>query len=86
MLFMGTLTWTPEQRDAVVKRSKEKGPMIPEGVKVINEWVDASGGKSFCLFEANNSDDILAWVYAWSDIMKFEATPVMELEKVMEAI
>ena len=86
MLFMGTMTWTPEQRDAIVKRGKEKGSMIPEGEKVINEWVDATGGKSFSLFEANNSNDILAWVYAWSDIIKLEVTPVMELEKVMEAI
>ena len=47
---MGTMTWTPEQRDAIVKRGKEKGSMIPEGVNVINEWVDAAGGKSFSLF------------------------------------
>jgi hypothetical protein len=70
----------------MVKRAKEKGSMIPEGLKVINEWVDATGGKSFCLFEANNSNDIVAWVYAWSDVMTFEVTPVMELEKVMEAV
>ena len=77
---------TPEQRDEMVKRAKEKGSMVPEGIKVINEWCDATGGKSFSLFEANNSNDILAWVYAWSDIIKFEVTPVMEVEKVMEAI
>jgi len=86
MLFMGTMTWTPEQRDAIVKRGKDKGSMIPEGVNVINEWVDATGGRSFSLFEAKNSNDIMAWVYAWSDIMTFEVTPVMELEKVMDAI
>jgi hypothetical protein len=86
MLFMGTVTWSPEQRDAVVKRRKEKGPMDPEGFKVINKWVDVTGGKMFYLFEANNPNDILAWVYPWSDIMTFEVTPVMELEKVMDSI
>ena len=86
MLFMGVTTWTPEQRDAVVKRSKEKGSMIPEGLKVINSWTDISGGREFVLFEANSPDKILALVYAWSDIAKFEVTPVMEAEKVMQAI
>ena len=86
MLFMGVMTWTPEQRNAMVERVKEKGSMIPDGIKLSNEWVDATGGKAFSLFEANNSNDILAWVYAWSDIITFEVTPVMEAEKVMEAI
>ena len=86
MLFMGITTWTPEQRNEVVKRAKEKGSMIPEGIKLINEWIDVTGGKSFALFEANNSNDILAWIYAWSDIIKFEATPVMESKKVRQAI
>ena len=86
MLFMGIVTWTPEHKNEMIKRSQEKGPMRPEGVKFINEWVDVSGGKSFTLFEANNSGDILAWVTAWSDIIEFEVTPVMELEQVMQAI
>ncbi|UCE53275.1 MAG: DUF3303 family protein [Desulfobacterales bacterium] len=86
MLFMGITTWTPEQRNEVVKRAKEKGSMTPEGLKLINEWIDVTGGRTFALFEANNSNDILKWIYAWSDIIKFEATPVMESEKVRQAI
>ena len=31
MLFMGTLTWTPEHRNEIVERMAEKGLMIPEG-------------------------------------------------------
>ena len=86
MLFMGITTWTPVQRNEVVKRAKAKGPMTPEGLNLINEWVDVTGGRTFALFEANNSNDILAWIYAWSDIIKFEATPVMESKKVRQAI
>jgi len=86
MLFMAIVTWKPEHKIEIVKRSQEKGPMRPEGIKIINEWVDVSGGKSFALFEANNSNDILSWVTVWSDIMEFEILPVMELEEVMIAI
>ena len=86
MLFMGTLTWTPEHRNEIVERMAEKGLMIPEGFKLINQWTDVTGGKSFVLFETNGPENILAWVYAWSDILKLEVTPVMETEKVMQAI
>lgn len=86
MLFMAIVTWKPEHKIEMVKRSQEKGSMRPEGIKFINEWVDVSGGKSFSLFEANNSNDILSWVTVWTDIMEFEITPVMELDEVMQAI
>jgi len=86
MLFMGIVTWKPEHKIEMVKRTQEKGPMRPEGIKFINEWVAVSGGKSFALFEANNSNDILSWVTVWSDIIEFEIFPVMELEEVMKAI
>jgi hypothetical protein len=71
---------------AVWKKSRIASHPAPEGFKVINKWVDVTGGRMFYLFEANNSDDILAWVYPWSDIMTFKVTPVMELEKVMDSI
>jgi hypothetical protein len=86
MLFMGIDTWTSENRNEVVKRMQEKGLMVPEGLKVINIWTDVSGGRNFALFEADSPDQVLAWVYAWSDIIEFEITPVMEMEKVMQAI
>lgn len=86
MLFMAIVSWKPEHKIEMVKRTQEKGPMRPEGIKFINEWVDVSGGKSFALFEANSSNDILSWVTVWSDIIEFEIFPVMELEEVMKAI
>ena len=86
MLFIGVTTWTPENRNEVVKRRLEKGLMVPEGLKIINRWTGVTGGKSFSLFEADSADDIFAWVYAWSDIAKFEIIPVMESEKVIQAI
>jgi hypothetical protein len=86
MLFMGVDTWTSENRNEVVKRMQEKGLMVPEGCKIINIWTDVTGGRNFVLFEADSPDKILAWIYAWSDIIKFEITPVMEMEKVMQAI
>ena len=86
MLFMVIDTWKSEKRDEVVKRMAEKGLMVPEGLKVINSWTDVSGGRGFVLLEADSADQILGWVYAWSDIISFEITPVMEMEKVMQAI
>ncbi|UCF91611.1 MAG: DUF3303 family protein [Desulfobacterales bacterium] len=86
MLFMSIYTYAPEQRNAIVKRAVERGDSTPEGIQMIGEWIDISGGRIFSLFETNNPNAILASNYAWSDLGRIEITPVMEAEKVMKAI
>ena len=81
MLFMSIFTYEPEKRDEVIKRRAEKGAMIPEGMKVIGEWSDTSGGRVFRLVEMDDPKIGLAASLAWSDLGKIEIVPVMATEE-----
>ena len=86
MLFMSIATYPPERRNEVVKRRAEKGMTTPEGLKIINQWVDISGGRVFTLAEANDTAALLEWNFGYSDLSSTELVPVMESEDVMKLI
>jgi hypothetical protein len=69
-LFMAIFTRDPEKADAVIKRQAEKGPQT--GGKIIGEWADIAGGRSFRVIEHNDPKVMLAGVVAWSDLGKTE--------------
>ena len=84
MLFMSIFTYEPEKRDEVIKRRAEKGAMIPEGMKVLGEWSDTSGGRVFRLVEMDDPKVGLAATLAWSDLGKIEIVPVLATEESMK--
>jgi hypothetical protein len=84
MLFMTVATWKTEDRDAILKRRAEKGAMIPEGVKLIGEWV--GGPYVVRVFETDKQEAITLGTLAWSDIMDVRTYPAMESENVMKLV
>ena len=81
MLFMSIFTYEPEKRDEVVKRRAEKGAMIPDGMKVLGEWSDVSGGRVFRLVEHDDPMAGLAASLAWNDLGKIEVVGVIATEE-----
>jgi hypothetical protein len=79
MKFITIATWEPHHRDEMMKRRKENGRMLPKGVKLIGEWVDASGGRSVSLYETDSALEGFKWSYNWSDIHNLESFPVLEV-------
>jgi Domain of unknown function (DUF3303) len=77
MLFMGIFTWKPSQRNEVIKR-RMQGPALPEGVKVIGEWVEIGGGRSFRVIDVPDAKRGLAGALPWTDIGKLEMIPIMD--------
>ena len=55
MKFITIATWEPHQRDEMLKRRNEKGRMLPKGIKLLGEYVDASGGRSVSLYESDSA-------------------------------
>lgn len=82
MLFMDMWTWEPEKRDEVERRAAEW--KSPEGMKVINEWIDLTGGRVFLLYEVDDPGVLLAANANWTDIAKVETVPVMDVEEAMK--
>jgi hypothetical protein len=84
MLFMSIFTWNPENRDEVGNRRRTE--KIPEGIKMIGEWVDIAGGRVFRLCEVADPKVMLAESFAWNDLGYVEHIPVMETEEVMKLL
>ncbi|MDW7730797.1 MAG: DUF3303 family protein [Methanolobus sp.] len=76
MLFLDISTWQPENSDKVIEHFKQLRP--PAGVKVINQWVDISGGRYFILYETDDPKAFAEFNLPWSDICLIESCPVME--------
>ena len=88
MLYMSIQTWDPEKRDAVLERAKKIG-LEHKGEKVIGTWVDISGLRSFQLIDIPKDIDPtqeLKNYYAWNDIMRIEAVPVIEANEMIKAL
>ena len=43
MLFMDVSTWDPSNRDKILEHFKKLE--VPEGIDVINQWIDLSGNR-----------------------------------------
>jgi len=86
MLFMTVYTYKPSNRSEVVKRRLEKGPLVPEGIKVLGEWSYIGSGRVFRLFEASDAAAAFKGSHAWSDLGTIETYPVMETEAVMKMV
>jgi Domain of unknown function (DUF3303) len=86
MLWISIVTWEPEKRDEVTKRRMEKGPMHPEGVKALGEWVDLRGGRVISLTEGDDPSAFGLACYAWNDITSIDSFPVMETEPLLDVI
>jgi hypothetical protein len=84
MLFMSIFTFTPEKRDAVIRRRAEKGPMSRG--KIMAEWITIGEGRIFGVVEADNPSLMLQAVMAWSDLGHTELVPIMNLEDSVKTI
>jgi hypothetical protein len=89
MLYMTILTWEPAQRDAVIKRFATQGPKLPAGVKLLGMWAAFHGSRVFSLEEwppAHDPKLVIEANFAWTDLCKIEAVPVMEAQEMMKLL
>ena len=63
---------------AVYRRVREKGRMLPEGLKYVGSWVEASYCRCFQLMECDDESLFEKWVVQWKDLVDFEIVPVIE--------
>ena len=84
MLFMSIFTFSPEKRDAVIKRRAEKGPMSRG--KILAEWITIGGIRVYGVVEVDNPSLMLQAVQAWSDLGQTDLIPIMTLEDGTKAV
>jgi hypothetical protein len=71
-------TFRPECKASVYERFRQKGRMLPDGLRYIDSWLEKDGDRCFQLMETESPELFEKWIASWSDLVSFE---VIELEK-----
>jgi Domain of unknown function (DUF3303) len=86
MLFMVIERFRDRNAVAVYSRSREKGRMLPDGLKYIDSWVETNFDRCFQLMECDDPTLFQRWMVQWQDIVDFEIVPVMLSNEAAETI
>ena len=70
----------------VYQRFRERGRLIPEGVKYVSSWVDEKLKRCFQLMEADDPRLLDEWVSNWNDVAAFEIYPVISSTEAAERV
>jgi len=71
---------------SVYRRFRERGRLAPEGVTYVSSWVDEKFERCYQLMETQDRRLVDKWMAQWSDLVEFEAYPVMTSKEAAEKI
>jgi len=71
---------------AVYRRSRERGRMLPNGLKYIDSWVEMNFDRCFQLMECDDPTLFQQWAVQWQDLVDFEFVPVMPSREAAKTI
>ena len=77
MNYMVIETFEPGGKELVYERFRQKGRMLPDGLRYIDSWLEKDGDRCFQLMETDEPELFDRWTAAWSDLVLFE---IIELE------
>lgn len=61
----------------VYERARDRGRMLPEGLRYVESWVDEGLGRCFQLMETDDPALFETWTTEWDDLAEFEIVPVL---------
>jgi hypothetical protein len=76
MLFMVVERFRDHDGAAVYRRFREKGRMLPDGLKYVDSWVEVNGNRCFQLMECDDVRLFQQWVAHWNDLVDFEIVAI----------
>ena len=77
MLFMVIERFRSHDAAATVyRRFREKGWMLPSGLKYVDSWVEANHSRCFQLMKCDNMRLFEEWTAHWNDLVDFEIVAV----------
>ena len=84
--FMVIESFRGQDGKAVYRRFRDKGRMMPDGLRFVASWVSADLGRCFQVMECDDVTLLQRWVSAWSDLVSFEILPVASGKDVAAAL
>ena len=61
----------------VYARFREKGRMLPDGLRYVNSWVTEDLQHCYQVMESDSPDLFAQWTKHWEDLADFEIVPVL---------
>lgn len=86
MLFMVIERFRNRDANAVYRRFREHGRMLPDGLKYIESWTEATFDRCFQLMECDDPSLFQEWVSRWHDLVEFEIVPVVSSAEAASSI
>ena len=86
MLFMVIERFRDGDSKEVYRRFRDKGRMMPEGLRYVDSWVEAGFGRCFQLVECDDPSLFQEWILQWQDLMEFEVVPVVPSKETTEIV
>ena len=77
MLYMVVERFRDHDAAPVYRRFRERGRMMPEGLRYVNSWVGAGLDRCFQLMECDDPRLLEQWAALWEDLVDFEFVPVV---------
>jgi hypothetical protein len=82
MLLLDITTFDPEDTMELFKRWEQLNQTeSPKGLKIINQWFDAGGGRVVTLFEVETVKDYLAYNLPFTNLCQVDVFPVIDAEE-----
>jgi hypothetical protein len=79
-------TFRPGQAPAIYRRFRDRGRMMPEGLRYVSSWIDLDFQRCYQVMETENENDLKEWMSHWDDLMEFEIIPVRTSADAVKAI
>ena len=73
-----------KDKEAVYKRFREKGRMMPDGVSYVNSWVAEDGNTCYQINEAESVELLHEWAANLNDVTDFEFIPVISSQEMSD--
>ena len=77
MLYMVIEHFRNRDGDAIYRRARERGRMMPEGLTYVGSWVEPNLDRCFQLMECEDPKLLEVWAKRWEDLVAFEFVPVV---------
>ena len=61
----------------VYERARDRGRMLPDGLRYVESWVEEGLGRCFQLMETGDPALFDQWTARWDDLARFEIVPVL---------
>lgn len=82
MLLLDIVTFELENSAKVFKRWEHvESKVSPKGLKVVNQWFDAGGGRIITVYDVESIKDYVTYNFSFTDLCHIEVFPVIGAEE-----